>query len=818
MKYPRYYTLGILAVVSLIAFNCHCSNTSDAPFPNGPGGAADTESSTYLSGAPRVWPSFLAWTKKQLKQKLKPATFPANPGLPKPGWPVLRLEEVLEKAQTRCDWTPAASGPGPLVRLGPFQSDKPAPGFNVKKPKKAMPPKRQRVTLQIGNFSINCEDVGELVIEIRLPAGRHFDLVWSRGGRIRIPVPDNRKVWPLHITTDGLPDWSGSLRSISLVFKNPGPAPIEIRSLRFLGREESFLKPVGTRRVTFRRETRTAIYSHGTAEIRFPRPVIPARGYFQAGLGVITADGKSNKTQDAGTAGPGPVQFEVLVEKDGQLTSLVKRNVGAGEGWLDIRVPLHRWRGPVDALVFKTLSSRTSGIPCWGNPAVYGALDNPPIVIVYLVDCLGAKHLDLYGYSRSTAPTVTALARGGAWFRNMFANSPRTVESVADIMLSRPAAQHRVTHPLAAADPQFVSLAEMMHAAGFATVSFCTNVNAGRATNMDQGFATFVDRIAYWWTEEADRTVPIQQVLEWTQSHRDRPQFIYIHTAEPHSPYILPRGAGRSFDTGYRGKINGSHDRERGFRKAQTPKEINHVISLFDDEVLYAGKRLGQFLEALRKKGVTENLHLFVTADHGEEFLEHGHWEHGMDLHNELLRVPLLASGPMVSARGRIDAGAQLLDLMPTILDMFDIPPPYPLAGRSLLPLLRGDTGAPAQFRDRTIFSSNYRFEKERMVEYSVIEGMRWKFMVRCHESPQEGKSKKHFPSEHLALFDLETDINEEHNLLNRYPGVVRRLVGKLLAYRHRYAPFYSGAGGKSTKLNPRQLRQLRSLGYIGND
>ena len=77
------------------------------------------------------------------------------------------------------------------------------------------------------------------------------------------------------------------------------------------------------------------------------------------------------------------------------------------------------------------------------------------------------------------------------------------------------------------------------------------------------------------------------------------------------------------------------------------------LAALYDEEAAYADARLGLFVDALTEAGLRDDLNLFVTSDHGEEFLEHGHWEHGQDLHNELMRVPLVAVGPAVTGSVR---------------------------------------------------------------------------------------------------------------------------------------------------------------------
>ena len=79
---------------------------------------------------------------------------------------------------------------------------------------------------------------------------------------------------------------------------------------------------------------------------------------------------------------------------------------------------------------------------------------------------------------------------------------------------------------------------------------------------------------------------------------------------------------------------------------ARTPRDIEHVIALYDGEVAYADHRFGEFMDRLNAEGLSEGWVTVVTSDHGEQFLEHGNWVHGTNVHGELTRVPLIFAGP----------------------------------------------------------------------------------------------------------------------------------------------------------------------------
>src|SRR5262249_715076 len=141
--------------------------------------------------------------------------------------------------------------------------------------------------------------------------------------------------------------------------------------------------------------------------------------------------------------------------------------------------------------------------------------------------------------------------------------------------------------------------------------------------------------------------------------------------------------------------------------------------------------QVGTFVDELERRGCLSRTRMMITADHGESFLERGDWEHGLDGHQEQVRVPLIAFGPEVTARGAIDVPVQTLDIMPTILSWAKLSPPYPLAGHSLADRLKqGDT---TKQGPRTLFGSNaYYLPTLKRTGYYAIKDGRWKLVYQA--------------------------------------------------------------------------------------
>jgi arylsulfatase A-like enzyme len=284
--------------------------------------------------------------------------------------------------------------------------------------------------------------------------------------------------------------------------------------------------------------------------------------------------------------------------------------------------------------------------------------------------------------------------------------------------------------------------------------------------------------------------------------------FVYLHTAEPHAPYLPRAGFAGRFDPDFTGQL--PLQPRSGFPIVRSVRDLERARASYDEEVLYADDRLGAFLAALDRLGVRPRATILVTADHGEELNDHGAWGHGPSLYEEVLRTPLVVAGAGIPPSGRIARPAQLYDVMPTILELAGVALPYALEGESLVPLLR-DAAVGARASGRPIVVAHHRFWARGVLEYAVIDSRRWKLVFRY-----EPQTIPPAPPSRFQLFDLKADPDETSNLVMAHPEVTRRLVGELLAYAERQPRIVQPAESAATlDYDPEQLEQLRALGYV---
>ncbi len=512
------------------------------------------------------------------------------------------------------------------------------------------------------------------------------------------------------------------------------------------------------------------------------------------------------------------------------------------------------------------LALRAAVLATWIAAAGCDSKPEPPEaawnVILLTIDALRADAVSYAGYPDDTTPELDRLANSSTVFRTAIASHLGTPPSMSSLMTGRyPSFEgverwHRPTHhgfsDLNSPDEKegltenVLTLAEILSASGFRTAGFCTNANLTDSTRFHQGFDEWDQFGDYYqqFTKTRDHPlkysyptadVVIDKVVSWLDRAGDRPFFLWLHIMEPHSPYLPPPPLNRFFDRDYTTatdlEINealyrllieqypGTPPREYASYQdlGLTKQELmEHARGLYDGDIRFGDRELGRFLRALGERSLWDRTLLMVTADHGEEFLDHGHVTHHLleAGPEELIRVPLLIRMPQDAAgvdqvsptafdAGRahriVDAVVRLVDLAPTVLDFLDLGAAAAgMDGTSLRPLLEGRSMPPL-----TAFMSG--------VDFGIARDARWKYRL---ERQQPGA-----PVGRELLFDIVADPLEQHDLAAEHPEVFESLRGRYREFaRHLAERSRTGAlSGEAPEIDPELRRRLEALGYTGD-
>jgi arylsulfatase A-like enzyme len=283
------------------------------------------------------------------------------------------------------------------------------------------------------------------------------------------------------------------------------------------------------------------------------------------------------------------------------------------------------------------------------------------VVVLLTIDAARADAL-LDPANASLFPVLTSLARRGVVFTSASAPASQTALSLGTLFSGRyfselvwakyGTGETRFYYPAGDRSPRFP---ELLSERGVRTAIFKSLVFLGGDFGVARGFREEHVRI------QSDYHARAREVIDPLVARLQRPGrgplFLYAHMMEPHAPYD-------------RGRTDG------------TPRER------YLSEIAVADAQIGRVVDVLDKR-LGERWTLIVTADHGEAFGEHGTTEHGKTLYEELVHVPLVVAGPRIAPR-TIDQRVGLVDLGPTVLDLFGAPTPATYRGQSLVPLLEG--------------------------------------------------------------------------------------------------------------------------------
>jgi len=425
-----------------------------------------------------------------------------------------------------------------------------------------------------------------------------------------------------------------------------------------------------------------------------------------------------------------------------------------------------------------------------------------PNVLVYLIDTLRADHLGCYGDPRGTSPHIDAFATESVRFAHTVAQSGCTRPTVASIFtgLTPPLHGALLGGDVLAASHR--TMASRMREAGYATAGIVTNSNVAPSLGFGQGFDTY-EYLPEQHTPEMHQLSDVvnEHAFAWLRSRpRDRPFFLYLHTTDPHDPY-MPRSPYRErFAAGIDPAL-GLHLSvwKRNRTETASARDIHDLAALYDGEIAFVDEQFGRLLDELRELGLYDSTLIVLIADHGEEFHEHGTWTHSNNLFTETTHVPLLIKLPKQWGGGTVSDGlAQQVDLLPTVLQACGVEIPAGLQGSSLLPRLLCPASAGA---DPIVYS--YLGGKGYSVEMDsvVVDGL-----ALMHYA--------HFPKARpvLELYDLAADPGEQHDIAPRRPVETAYLLAQLKRFEL-LAPKAEPA--PTAVIDPALKERLRALGYL---
>jgi arylsulfatase A-like enzyme len=424
-------------------------------------------------------------------------------------------------------------------------------------------------------------------------------------------------------------------------------------------------------------------------------------------------------------------------------------------------------------------------------------------VIFVLTDTLRADALGVYGAKPSPSPFLDELAAGAVRFERAVAQAPWTLPSVWSLMTSlhpstldpeNRGSAHRRALGLKP-DARVARLAAQLRASGWHTAGFQKNPLLSPGSGLELGFDVY-EAVGGDRAELHSAAQLVNAALHWAGTFADvrerglaSPFFLYVHFMDPHINYQPPPAFVPPEAQDYDGPVDGTARSIHALLKrpeGPRPSDVAQMRALYRGEVTYLDAQLRRLFGSLRELGLwTDRTLVVFVADHGEQFGEHGGYEHG-DVYVENVHVPLWLRGAGLEPRSVPDV-VRLVDVAPTVLDLLGVAGLPAAEGRSLAALLHGlpldpvaaitEYGARARVTDR-------RFS-----------------LVRSEEGVQ--------------LFDLSVDPGEKTDLSGALPMQVAELEGALAAHDTRERRFSPDGVLLGRTLDPETREALEEMGYL---
>jgi arylsulfatase len=418
-----------------------------------------------------------------------------------------------------------------------------------------------------------------------------------------------------------------------------------------------------------------------------------------------------------------------------------------------------------------------------------------PNIILILVDALRADHVGAYGYERNTTPVLDRFARESVLFSRAVSASNWTPVSTASMFSGLYAFSHGLVPPSKDPGPALQMairigegvevLAERLKRAGYTTAAVSANSWHKEEFGFSRGFGIFlVDRTAY--ANDMNRYA-FQVVKKIVR--KKKPFFLYLHYIDPHTPYNPPHSYEKSFPA--------------PLRDQRYPGDVSSLIDLYDGEIQFVDRMIGEFFKKLKKVGLYEETFIIVTADHGEQFMERGQQGHGEQLFMEEIHIPLIMKSG--ASPHRAHETVSNIDIYSTILK----------AARLAIP--ENTPSIPLQDERGLQKRAGVMSESFQAFHYKSIITVDGKKLIMDFGSPYKPEylslpvEKIMAGAKVVGVFDLEKDPLEQTPLNDE--RLERDLRGRLEKELRRALSLRKPA--QKGKISAETLEELKSLGYL---
>lgn len=297
-------------------------------------------------------------------------------------------------------------------------------------------------------------------------------------------------------------------------------------------------------------------------------------------------------------------------------------------------------------------------------------------VILISIDTLGAKHTSLYNPEKTTTPFLQELGNKSVVFENAYSQAPWTLPSHTAMLTGRYPWDLGVWQPTDILPPQTHTIAESLQEIGYHTAAFSNGSFVRPERGFNKGFEEFFGSVAFSAWE--DIPMLFNDASAWITTYEsDQPFFLFLRPFGVHDPYVTEQG---TVDI-------------HNIVEANTKEEYGKTaefLSAYEEGVKETDSALRAFFQTLETQGLLDTTIVIITADHGEEFGEHGSIAmHATALYPESIHVPLIVYVPHATPT-RFSETVEIRSIPATIKELLNTPTEPAFQAASLVPIMKG--------------------------------------------------------------------------------------------------------------------------------
>lgn len=458
-------------------------------------------------------------------------------------------------------------------------------------------------------------------------------------------------------------------------------------------------------------------------------------------------------------------------------------------------------------------------------------MSKKPNIILITIDALRAKNLGFMGCQENTSPNIDEMAEQSAVFTNAFSVGPNSPHSFPAILTS--------TYPfdyqgLCKIEKPRVLLSEVLKENGYITAGFHSTpylsdffgynkgwdffeyISTPSSPGMLPGkgkltlfklhlkdylkrlfkkfavnfcpeflYKTMYSRYVPRFMEEKEPQVKasfINKIIKdfvFSVKDDEKPFFFWVHYMDVHSPYF-PRNRNENKPLSFAEFVSAwlpgylEYADKKPFKKFIEPY-FKLMIDFYNQGIRYLDGEIADLFNFLKQENIFQNSIICITADHGEEFLEHGEGFHNSKLYNELLHIPLLIKTPNGKSQ-KIEKKVSLIDLPSTLCELAGIDSPSSFKGTNLF-----DNNKEVIFHQTGMGDkgkTNGWIEIEKLGECKFgCQSNNWKYIIDYRLDREE-------------LYNLLKDTNEQNNLCGTETEILLKMRQKIEEFKKENQPF----------------------------